>query len=87
VLGSLSGVAETLDFDTVTRDLDRALASAKEDPEDAVTAACSTVESVCRSILIELNEPLPDKKDIKGLFDAVRNSTLFGPVSIPFSRG
>jgi hypothetical protein len=30
VLGSLSGVAETLDFDTVTRDLDRALASAKE---------------------------------------------------------
>jgi hypothetical protein len=27
---------------------------------------------VCRSILIELNEPLPDKKDIKALFNAVR---------------
>jgi hypothetical protein len=40
VLGSLSSVAETLDFDTVTRDLDRALASAKEDPEDAVTFRC-----------------------------------------------
>jgi hypothetical protein len=79
VLGSLSGVAETLDFDTVTRDLDRALNSAKEDPEDAVTAACSTVESVCRSILIELNEPLPDKKDIKGLFNAVRKPLGLSP--------
>lgn len=45
VLGSLSGAAEILDFDTVSRDLERALASAKDDPEDAVTAACSTVES------------------------------------------
>jgi hypothetical protein len=30
VLASLSGVAETLDFDTVTRDIERALASAKK---------------------------------------------------------
>ena len=72
VLGSLSDAAQTLNFDTVTRDLDRALASAKTDPEDAVTAACSTVESVCRSILIELGVGLPEKKDIKGLFAAVR---------------
>jgi Abortive infection C-terminus len=72
VLGSLSGAAEILDFDTVSRDLERALASAKDDPEDAVTAACPTVESVCRSILIELALDLPEKKDIKGLFAAVR---------------
>lgn len=72
VLGSLSGAAGILNFDTVSRDLERALGSAKDDPEDAVTAACSTVESVCRSILIELGEGLPDKKDIKGLFGAVR---------------
>jgi hypothetical protein len=67
-----SGAAEILDFDTVSRDLERALASAKDDPEDAVTAACSTVESVCRSILIELALDLPEKKDVKGLFAAVR---------------
>lgn len=72
MLGSLSEAADTFDFDTVTRDLDRALTGAKEDPEDAITAACSTVESMCRSILIELGEPLPEKKDIKGLFSAVR---------------
>jgi hypothetical protein len=78
VLGSLSDAAQTLNFDTVTRDLDRALASAKTDPEDAVTAACSTVESVCRSILIELGVGLPEKKDIKGLFAAVRKPLGLG---------
>jgi hypothetical protein len=72
VLSSLSGAAQVLNFDTVTRDLDRAQASISTDPEDAVTAACSTVESVCRSILIELGLGLPEKKDIKGLFAAVR---------------
>lgn len=46
VVGSLSGVADVLNFDTVSRDLERALASVEKDPEDAVTAACSTVESV-----------------------------------------
>ena len=72
VLGSLSGAAGILNFDTVSRDLERALGSANDDPEDAVTAACSTIESVCRSILIELSLGLPEKKDIKGLFAAVR---------------
>lgn len=76
---ALSGKAEHVNFDTVSRDLDRALESAKRDPEDSVTAACSTVESVCRSILVELNEPFPDKKDIKGLFSAVRKPLGLSP--------
>ena len=62
VLAELAGLSEVIDFDTVSRDLGRALASSQTDPEDAVTAACSTVESVCRSILIELGQPLPAKK-------------------------
>lgn len=68
----LQHVSELIDFDTVQRDLDRALASAESDPEDAVTAACSIIESVCRSILVELDEALPPKRDIKGLFNAVK---------------
>ncbi|MFZ4701490.1 MAG: abortive infection family protein [Candidatus Methylumidiphilus sp.] len=68
----LSDIVETINFDTVQRDLDRALASIDADPEDAITAACSTIESVCRSILIELKEPLPAKKDAQGLFNAVK---------------
>lgn len=79
VVAALSGVAETISFDTVTLDLDRALGSVDADPEDAITAACSTIESVCRSILIELRLPLPSKKDISGLFNAVKQPLGLSP--------
>lgn len=72
VVDALAAKLEIIDFDTVKRDLDRALASSEVDPEDAVTAACSALESVCRSILLELGEPLPAKRDIQGLYRAVR---------------
>lgn len=72
VLDLLTQKADILDFDTVGRDLDRALANVEEDPEDAITAACSTVESVCRSVLVELGMQLPSKKDIQNLYEAVR---------------
>jgi hypothetical protein len=79
VVIALGGTAGVLDFDTVSRDLDRALDNARADPEDAVTAACSTVESVSRSILMELALPLPEKKDIKGLFNAVKKPLGLSP--------
>lgn len=72
VVDALANAVVVIDFDTVRRDLDRALASAEHDPEDAVTSACSVVESVCRSVLIELGLPLPQRKDIQGLYQAVR---------------
>lgn len=72
VVDALVNAAAVIDFDTVNRDLERALASAENDPEDAVTSACSVVESVCRSVLIELGLPLPAKKDVQGLYQAVR---------------
>lgn len=72
VLESLASATHALDLDTVRRDLDRALASAEADPEDAVTAACSVVESVCHSILTELELPLPNAKDVQHLFKAVQ---------------
>lgn len=62
----------TLDFDTVQTELARALPNLQDDPEDAVTAACSLVEAVCRSILIEMSLPLPPKKDLEGLLRAVQ---------------
>lgn len=79
VVEQLSGMAETISFDTVRRDLDRALASIEADPEDAITAACSTIESVCRSILIEVGAPLPAKKDVQGLFNAVKGPLGLSP--------
>lgn len=69
----------TLDFDTVQVEIARALPSLKDDPEDAVTAACSLIEAVCRSILCELKLPLPAKKDIEGLLKAVQEPLGLSP--------
>ncbi|WP_338469123.1 abortive infection family protein (plasmid) [Sphingomonas sp. gentR] len=79
VLEKLGGVVDTISFDTVRRDIDRALASVNQDPEDAVTAACSAVESVCRSILLELGDTLPAKKDIQSLYNAVKKPLALDP--------
>ena len=78
-ISALAATVTTIDFDTVQRDLDRALASAENDPEDAVTAACSIVESVCRSVLGELDLPLPSQLDIQGLYKAVREPLGLAP--------
>ena len=69
----------TLDFDTVQMEIARALPNLESDPEDAVTAACSLIEAVCRSILVELKVPLPPKKDIDGLIRAVQGPLGLSP--------
>ena len=70
---------QTLDFDTVQMEIARALPNLQDDPEDAVTAACSLIEAVCRSILIELGLPLPPRKDIDGLIRAVQEPLNLSP--------
>lgn len=79
VVGAISDKTATLDFGTVSQDLDRATRNAEEDPEDAVTAACATLEAVCRSILIELEQELPAKKDVSALVRAVQEPLGLSP--------
>jgi hypothetical protein len=81
----LSEKAKTLNLDTVSRDLDRALKSSKDDPESALTSACSTLESVCRSLLVEMNLELPNSKDLKSLYKAVREPLGLTPSKSSFS--
>lgn len=70
---------QILDFDTVQIEIARALPNLESDPEDAVTAACSLIEAVCRSILIELQLPLPQKKDIDGLMRSIQEPLGLSP--------
>lgn len=72
IIGDLAVSVHRLGFDTVERDMSRAMLSLADDPEDAVTAACSMIESVCRSLLVAMGLPLPDRKDIDGLIRAVQ---------------
>ena len=73
-------MAAGIDFDTASRDLDRALRAAADDPELAVTSACAVVESVCRSILVELELEMPSKQDISCLYRAVRDPFGLNPM-------
>ena len=75
----LGELLASIRFDTAKRDLDRALASSRNDPEDAVTAACSMVEDVCKSILNELGESIPGKKDVQGLYNALKRPLDLSP--------
>lgn len=79
IISALTEALAPIDFDTVTRDLERALANADSDPEDAVTSACSVVESVCRSIIVELGLQMPAKKDIQNLYKTVRDHLALDP--------
>ncbi len=67
------------DYDSVQTDFERSLQAADGDPEDAVTAACSTVESVCKCILDEMKRPYPAKQDIKGLVSEVGKHLNLSP--------
>jgi len=67
------------DYDSVEADFERSLAAAETDPADAITAACSTIESVCKCILDEMRQPYPRKQDIKGLVSEVGNHLNLSP--------
>lgn len=45
IVAALAEKTELFNFSTVQHEISRALRSAKDDPEDAVTAACSLIES------------------------------------------
>jgi len=68
-----------LDFDSVKVDFERALSQADNDPEDAVTSACSLVESVCKCILEEMGVSLPSNQDIQHLSDALARQLNLSP--------
>jgi hypothetical protein len=74
---ALRAKIEALDLDSVQRDFDRALAEG--DPEDAITAACSTVESVCKCLLDLVGQPHPAKQDVQGLVKEVSKRLNLSP--------
>ena len=66
-------------LDTVEREFQRAFESLEKDPETGVTAACSMLESVCRSILVARNIDLPRSMDIKSLYKEIREPLGLSP--------
>lgn len=76
---ALTEKADILDLAAVRADFERAVSETDRDPSDAITSACSTVESVCKCILDEMGKPHPTNKDIKGLVGEVAKHLHLSP--------
>ena len=79
VASALSETARVLNLESVAQDFDRSLQQSGTDPEDAITAACSTVESVCKCILDKLGQPYPREQTISRLVRAVQRQLDISP--------
>lgn len=71
--------ADSLDLESVRMDFESAIEQAETKPDGAITAACSTVESVCKCILDEMGLPYPSKQDVKGLMGEVAKHLNLSP--------
>jgi len=67
------------DCDTVERMWEKALDRRTTDPDGAITAARSLVESVCKQILIERNSAYEDNYDLPKLFKATARCLNLAP--------
>ena len=66
-------------LDTVEREFQRAFENAESDPEAAITAACSMLESLFRSILLAREISPPKSLDVKSLYKEVRDPLGLSP--------
>ncbi len=79
IAAALSSAAEKFDLESVQRDFEQARTQAESNPEGAITAACSTVESVCKCLLDKMDLPYPTKQDIKALATEVGKHLNLSP--------
>jgi hypothetical protein len=56
------------DLEDVRREVDRILESVDRDPADAITAARSLVETACKTVLDDVDEPFDDREDLTALY-------------------
>jgi hypothetical protein len=71
---SLENFINDLDIPAIDQEFTRALTHVDSSPREAVSAASNILESICRVYIEENQLNMPNKKDLKNLFDVVRKS-------------
>jgi len=81
--GSVAESARRLSFGHVAKEWSVSQSKVHSDPADAITRACSLIESVCKHILDGLGQALPKKKTISSLYDEVTRSLGLRAIDAP----
>lgn len=71
---SLENFINDLDIPAIDQEFTRALTHVDSSPREAVSAASNILESICKVYIEENQLNMPNKKDLKNLFDVVRKS-------------
>jgi hypothetical protein len=66
----------------VDEEFRRALKNVEAAPRDAVSAACNTLESICKVYIQEEHLELPAKQDLQGIWGVVRKDLHFDPSAV-----
>jgi hypothetical protein len=66
-------------FQACADDFDRALRNVIGDPDQSIASACSTLESICKSILDGLGRPYPNDKSLQPLVKEVTRALNLSP--------
>lgn len=78
-MAQISGVLEAFDPEHVHAIWQKALARRTSDPEGAITAARTLLESVCKHILDDAGTPYPDDTDLPKLWAQVAKTLNLAP--------
>jgi len=70
---------DTINSAAITQDWERMLNMLEEDPEDAITAARSLIESICKYILDELSVTYEAKWDLTKLYKTTSDALRLSP--------
>jgi hypothetical protein len=81
VTRSLEEMIRARDFGPLALEFDRALESVEKDPPSALTAACATLETLCKVYIEDEKLPMPEKATIKPLWSVVQKSLGLDPKS------
>lgn len=86
VVGALGMPSRTLDtmlrefdFAAVDHEFERALGNVESEPREAVSAASNILESLCKTYIVEMGLTMPQKQDLKPLWELVRKDLGFDP--------
>jgi hypothetical protein len=68
-----------LGIDDVNQEIERIAAAIEIDPADSITASRALVETVCKSVLDELGEPINENEDLPSLYKRVAVALKIDP--------